>query len=307
MTESQLTLFAEDSPARISPSLEDRPALKLNAPDYGRSVPVLLGSFDPDTPSLRTSQTCLLESEESGLSEFSGTFPRSGMMCSGTVYQLPNLARTITEIGSGLLPTPTTANASGNAQGPKNATLPWAVRHIWPTPTTMDHLPPKSEKALLKEATEIRPGRSQPQNLRDCVQPQSMRMWPTPKSSMSGPDFARANREGSGSDDLVTTVAKTMLPTPTATDATNSQGPNSKQKGLSTMARHNMWPTPRASEYKDSGPVGSKSHSHMHSKDYLCAVVKQEDSPTGKLNPLWVEWLMGFPPEHTALKPSETQ
>jgi hypothetical protein len=38
--------------------------------------------------------------------EFSGTFPRSGMMRNGTVYQLPNLARTITEIGSGLLPTP---------------------------------------------------------------------------------------------------------------------------------------------------------------------------------------------------------
>jgi hypothetical protein len=34
------------------------------------------------------------------------------------------------------------------------------------------------------------------------------RIWPTPKSSPSGPDFARANREGSGGDDLATSVAR---------------------------------------------------------------------------------------------------
>lgn len=33
------------------------------------------------------------------------------------------------------------------------------------------------------------------------------------------------------------------------------------------------WPTIRASEYKDVGPVGSKSHNHMLEKGYLCAVV----------------------------------
>jgi hypothetical protein len=34
------------------------------------------------------------------------------------------------------------------------------------------------------------------------------------------------------------------------------------------------WPTIRASEYKDTGPIGSKSHDHMLGKRYLCAVVK---------------------------------
>ena len=34
------------------------------------------------------------------------------------------------------------------------------------------------------------------------------------------------------------------------------------------------WPTIRASEYKDTGPIGSKSHSHMLGNRYLCAVVK---------------------------------
>ena len=43
-----------------------------------------------------------------------------------------------------------------------------------------------------------------------------------------------------------------------------------------TNAREcSSWPTIRASEYKDTGQVGSKSHTHMLGKRYLCAVVKQ--------------------------------
>jgi hypothetical protein len=56
-----------------------------------------------------------------------------------------------------------------------------------------------------------------------------------------------------------------------------------------------MWPTPRASEYKDSGPVGSKSHSHMDARQYLCAKAKDPGRPSGCLSPMWTEWLMGYP------------
>lgn len=114
MTESQLTLFAVDSPAKTSASPENNKAsVRTQGQDYGRSAPVYLGSFDLNTPSLRTSQTCLLEMGESGLSEYYGTFPRSGTMRSGTVYQLPSLAQTTTEIGSGLLPTPSARDHKG--------------------------------------------------------------------------------------------------------------------------------------------------------------------------------------------------
>ena len=110
---------------------------------YGQSAPVCLGSFDPNTPSLKTSQTCLMENGELGLSEYCGTFPRSGMMRSGTVYQLPNLARTITEIGSGSFatqnrkwPTPSTRDYKGGYIGGRirNGKVSWdtldvAVQH----------------------------------------------------------------------------------------------------------------------------------------------------------------------------------
>lgn len=93
-------------PAKTSALQESKQVLRASVVDYGQSAPVLLGSFSPDTPSLRTSQTCLMESGEIGLSEFSGTFPRSGMMRSGIVYQLVTLAPHIegTEFGSLLTP-----------------------------------------------------------------------------------------------------------------------------------------------------------------------------------------------------------
>ena len=129
----------EDFPAKTSAFQETEQEYKTEREaDYGQSAPVLLGSFSPDTPSLKTSQTCLMESGELGLSEFSGTFPRSGMMRSGTVYQLPNLARTITEIGSGLLPTPVASDMGSASQkrinqtGHPKAALREAV--FWPTP-----------------------------------------------------------------------------------------------------------------------------------------------------------------------------
>lgn len=105
-TELESMSLQADFPVKTYQSRDTNEALKQSVVDCGQSAPVCLGSFDPNTPSLKTSQTCLMENGELGLSEYSGTFPRSGMMRSGTVYQLPNLARTTTEIGSGLWPTP---------------------------------------------------------------------------------------------------------------------------------------------------------------------------------------------------------
>jgi len=138
-----------DSRAKTSHSQEIRQALRASAVDSGQSAPVFLGSFSPNTPSLKTSQTCLMENGELGLSEFSGTFPRSGMMRSGTVYQLPNLARTITEIGCGLWRTPAAANGQQGAKskvfyllckktGQSTITLVDEVRHATPTSSAQE-------------------------------------------------------------------------------------------------------------------------------------------------------------------------
>jgi hypothetical protein len=57
-----------------------------------------------------------------------------------------------------------------------------------------------------------------------------------------------------------------------------------KSARLTSASGSSSWPTIRASEYKDVGPVGSKSHDHMLGKHYLCAVVTQEAWQTPTTN-----------------------
>lgn len=73
--------------------------------------------------------------------------------------------------------------------------------------------------------------------------------------------------------------------------------------GLADAVR--MWPTPKASDCKGTGPAGSVSQMHDAQKGNLRGtVVTVTDG--GQLNPTWVEWLMGFPIGWTDLGASET-
>ncbi len=64
---------------------------------------------------------------------------------------------------------------------------------------------------------------------------------------------------------------------------------------LQIAAQIAQWPTPRATEYKGVGPIGSSSHKFRLDKHYLDATVQEAEKVTGRLNPDWVELLMGFP------------
>ena len=120
--------------------------------------------------------------------------------------------------------------------------------------------------------------------------------------------------------------------TPIASDSANREFyHNSRgEPFLSGMVK--MWPTPKATDYKGSGPAGSKSAEHDLKKHNLKGVVMFYPTPTtgaglcggtgnfqqlkklaeagqiseeerrnmsqgtgGQLTPDWVEWLMGFP------------
>ena len=100
----------------------------------------------------------------------------------------------------------------------------------------------------------------------------AVRLWPTPKSSPSGPDYARTGREGSGGDDLATAVAREVYPIPAA-------------------SMHDMW---TVEQQRLSGQTRE--------------AMKEAGEPfvakkTGSLNPDWVEWLMGWPLGWTSLDP----
>jgi site-specific DNA-cytosine methylase len=89
-----------------------------------------------------------------------------------------------------------------------------------------------------------------------------------------------------------------LWPTPTLSGNHNRAGSGPKSgDGLATAVR--LWPTPRASEYKGTGPIGSKSHDHRLKRGYLDSTVQAEEGRTGWLSPEWVELLMGFPLGYT--------
>jgi len=93
----------EDSRVKTSAPPGRRPGWAESALAFGEKSPGSLVNFDLPSRSWKTAQRCLIEE----WATFSETWPRSGMMRSGTAYRLPPLALPISEIGCGLWPTPT--------------------------------------------------------------------------------------------------------------------------------------------------------------------------------------------------------
>ena len=102
----KLTSSAEVFRARTSASPEKGRALPVSGQVFGTKCIESLASFDPVTSSWRTSQRCFLE----GWKPYSGSFPRSGMTRSGTLFRLRPLVHRTAEIVFGSWPTP---SASG--------------------------------------------------------------------------------------------------------------------------------------------------------------------------------------------------
>lgn len=132
---------------------------------------------------------------------------------------------------------------------------------------------------------------------------------PTPTAQEYGtgqngcPGDGRESYKQKGKPSLSTMARRNLWPTPTVYGNHNSpKAGTDRGTGLSTAVK--SWPTPRASDWKDCGDVGSKSHQYRLDRKYLDATVK--DGSGGALNPRWVEWLMGYPIGWLKLGASET-
>jgi hypothetical protein len=82
---------------------------------------------------------------------------------------------------------------------------------------------------------------------------------------------------------------------------------NGKTSSLGLEAQVRRWPAPTVAMFKGSS-LGAMTRSSGASRlnDRLDYAVEQGAIQDGRLNPTWVEWLMGFPLGHTDLQPSET-
>ena len=104
-----LTSSAVDSLAKTSALLEKVSELSVKEVAYGLKCTELYGKLDLNTSSLKTVQCSLF----GDLNGFYATFPKSGMMQNGNVYQAPTLV--YNRVGSDyiVLPTPVKSTAKG--------------------------------------------------------------------------------------------------------------------------------------------------------------------------------------------------
>lgn len=101
--------------------------------------------------------------------------------------------------------------------------------------------------------------------------------------------------------------AQVLFPTPTVCGNYNRKGASATSgDGLATAVAK-MWPTATATAYKGWSP----NHNRADTDDRLDYSVEREafehgqQTPPKRLNPAWVEWLMGFPQGWTDLRPLE--
>ena len=136
-------------------------------------------------------------------------------------------------------------------------------------------------------------------------------LWQTPVAD-DAVNRAKGKWNSRGEPKLSAQVMK--WPTPNACKASNDLNLNCSGDGrekpnkLGWAVTARQWPTATATAYKGWSP----NHNRADTDDRLDYSVERESyqpgqqTPPMRLNPDWVEWLMGWPIGHTDLKPLAT-
>jgi hypothetical protein len=227
--------------------------------------------------------------------EYSETWPRSGMTRSGKLYPLPTLGRRISGSESGYWPTPSAClpndgeqpntwlarrervkvtAKNGNGMG-----MPLAIAaKMWPTPRAND-----AEKRGEFDITNPRNGL-----------PAAVKMFATPQARDFRTGQASRWDNPQRSRNLNDQCAK--YPTPTATMADKGgRGDLLAIVRTGKVSGKKHWPTPAAQDAKNSTLPQSQSQ-----RDSIPgAQLREGQKPGGQLNPMFVEWMMGYPRDWT--------
>jgi len=166
------------------------------------------------------------------------------------------------------------------------------VTSLWEEPKSLERLPKSgmTRNGVLYQQPDWVPIISEKESsswptptASDHIERKSTQQTPNSRHSLNLPDAVR------------------RWPTPTAAgDVSNAKGKFANPT-LGDAVR--MWPTPRAS--KGMADKMETSLARVQKEKYRSRLeesVAMNGSPTGKLNPTWVEWLMGFPTGWTNLE-----
>ena len=126
---------AADFHAKTSHSLASALASRVLAAVSGLSTSASFASFGPDSSSLKTCQLSLLEDWTSS----SADLPKAGTMRSGSLYELPTLARPTDESDCSSWPTATVkGNHNRKGLSPTSGDGLATAATLWATPTARD-------------------------------------------------------------------------------------------------------------------------------------------------------------------------
>ena len=175
---------------------------------------------------------------------------------------------------------------------------------LWPTPNTLDYLPPRSAEATKKMQQGHRKGRKLPSNLRERVDENTMKLyqkWPTVRVSSANGATQKELSEGNPKRRLETEVL--LWPTPTVQDsdkATKKMRDNHQNNLTAVVFDQEILPTPTARDwkggYKQDALIRKDGKSRKFDALPNAAIGGVgTDIVPGHLNPEFCEWLMGVP------------
>lgn len=230
----KLTSSAEDSLAKTYLAQERARESMESEADCGLNLQESLARYDPVTHLWRTRQCSRFE----GLGECLETFPKSGMMRNGSLWERTTAEPRTGESACGYWRTPD-AGAGGEISDEKAADYAAGK-------------PRKSGSAI---------------QIRLCDQVRHRKLWPTPTRCGNYNRKSLSKKSGDG----LATAVKT-------------------------------WPTPKCQDSRAALTDRGKSNLG----EVVHGGTQTLPTKTARLNPNWVEWLMGWPIGWTDLKPLET-
>jgi hypothetical protein len=171
-----------------------------------------------------------------------------------------------------------------------------------PTPTTMDHIDRKG----------MRPSRAAT-NRKTGYLSEMIKMYPTPTQDSASERTKKYSQGG-----MPLPMAVKMFPTPTASDMEGGaakdvqiqnghffrENKNGVRWGVKLRDAIEMYPTPVSRDYKDAAYNITWKESRDQ-KSSLPRQVLKDNKPGGKLNPNFVEFLMGYPMNWTKIDQTE--
>lgn len=331
-----LSLAASHAPTSALPGRE--PGSTARSPGSGARWPASSPRCSRVLSSWRTSAPLFPEDS----TEFSGTWPISGSMRSGTVFERPTLERRTSGSGSSSWPTPQSFDSNDCERSPEALARAKAkggcsnlreVAPAWPSPKATDgtkggpnQAGSKGDLMLPSAAMQWQTPatdsfRSRGGDRKDEMGlDQQARFWPTPVANDDNktPEahMAMKARMPGGPRNTITSLNVLIQAWPTPTSSmTTGAGAQGRDGGLNLQTAAGTWPTPTNSiatpeDLEQARYAGNGGNRPIYAEASRPAPTTPTDgtptSPKAVLNPRFVEALMGWPIGASALQPLGT-